>query len=139
MILDTGPLVAFLDRSEQNADWIRSQLERHEGEVFTCEAVLSEATFLLLRNRLSHEPLFELLRRRAIQIPFRFVDHQQDIGDMMTRYADLPMSLADACLVRMAELHPRAEIVTLDRHFKMYRTRDRRVLRLRLPPERKSA
>ena len=138
MILDTGPLLAYLDRSEQNADWIRRQLELHRGEVWTCEAVLSEAIFLLFRNGLDHEPLFELLRRRAIQIPFQFAEHQDELWDMMTRYADLPMSPADACLVRMAELHPRAEIITLDRHFKLYRTRDRRVLKLRLPPERKA-
>lgn len=79
-----------------------------------------------------------MMRRGALQIGFNLEQERALIGEKMSDYADLPMSLADACLVRMAELNPRAEIITLDRHFKLYRSRDRRVLRLRLPPERKS-
>ncbi len=104
----------------------------------TCEAVLTESLFILRRHGRDHRGLFDMMRRGALQIGFNLEQERSLIGEKMSDYADLPMSLADACLVRMAELQPRAEIITLDRHFKQYRTRDRRVLKVRLPPERKS-
>ena len=103
----------------------------------TCEPVLTEALFILRRQGRDHRALFALLERGAIHVDYAMTKETMMLNEMLSDYADLPMSLADACLVRMAELQPRAEIITLDRHFKHYRTRDRRVLKVRLPPERK--
>jgi len=100
--------------------------------------VVTECLFILRRYGRDHRGLFEAMRRGALRVDFQLGPERAVLDEMMTQYADLPMSLADACLVRMAELNPRAEIITLDRHFKLYRTRDRRVLKLRLPPERKT-
>lgn len=133
-ILDTGPLVAYLEKSEASHLWAADQFRLCEPGLQVCEPVLTEALFLLRRHGQSHERMMRLLDRGVIALAFDLRSHLRDVHELMNHYADLPMSLADACLVRMAELQPRAEIITLDRHFKMYRTRDRRVLKLRLPP-----
>lgn len=138
VIADTGPLVAYLDRGDQDHDWA-ADLFRESSEPFlTCEAVVTEALFLLHRSGVDHRRLFDLFDCGVLRLSFDLAAELEAVREKMSDYADLPMSLADACLVRMSELNPRAEIITLDRHFKLYRSRDRRVLRLRLPPERKS-
>lgn len=134
-MIDTGPLVAYLDADHADHEWVADAFRLSSEPFATCEAVLSEAVFLLHRDRIGHRRLFELMDRGLVRLNFSLADHIAEIAAKMRDYANLPMSLADACLVRMAELHPRAEIITLDRHFKLYRTRDRRVLRLRLPPQ----
>ncbi len=133
-IIDTGPLVAYLEARENAHAWIRELLDEVVLPLHTCEPVLTEALFILRRHGRDHRALFSMLERGAVQVDYAMTRETMMLNEMMSDYADLPMSLADACLVRMAELHPRAEIITLDRHFKMYRTRDRRVLKLCLPP-----
>ena len=76
----------------------------------------------------------ELIRLGALTLPFRIQDHADAIADMMRKYADIPMSLADACLVRMAEIYPDSTILTLDRDFRLYRKSGRHALRLIMPP-----
>lgn len=136
-ILDTGPLVAYLERRESHHAWAIDQLRLCDPGIKICEPVLTEALFILRRYGQGHDRVMRLLERGILTLDFDLRAHLRDIRELMDQYADLPMSLADACLVRMAELNPRAELITLDRHFKSYRTRDRRVLKLRLPPERK--
>ena len=97
----------------------------------TCEAALTEAFHLLGGE--GEAQLKRLLRRGALAISFSLGTELQSALVLMDKYSSVPMSLGDACLVRMAELNPRAEIITLDRHFRVYRTSDRRVLRLRTP------
>jgi uncharacterized protein len=133
-IIDTGPLVAYLSENEPDHAWSAAQFDLADEPFLTCEAVITEAYYLLRRDGKGHRRLFDLLNRDLVRVNFTLARERGVIGGMMDDYADLPRSLADACLVRMSELHPRAEIITLDRHFKLYRTRDRRVLRLRLPP-----
>jgi predicted nucleic acid-binding protein len=134
-ILDTGPLVAYIERRESLHLWAIDQFRLCEPGIRTCEPVLTEALFILRRYGQGHELVMRLLERGILTLDFDLKTHLDDVRELMDSYADLPMSLADACLVRMTELNPRAEIITLDRHFKRYRTRDRRVLSLRLPPE----
>jgi predicted nucleic acid-binding protein len=75
----------------------------------------------------------ELLTRGVITIPFRLDGEVKRLRDLLARYADVPMSLADACLVRMSELHPEARVVTLDAHFRVYRRLGRRVIPVVMP------
>lgn len=138
-IVDTGPLVAYLRENESDHAWSVSQFQLAVDPLLTCEAVITEAYYLLRRDGVGHQRLFDLLDRDLVRIDFTLAREWTAICEKMSAHTDLPMSLADACLVRMAELNPRAEILTLDRHFKLYRSRDRRVLRLRLPPERRTA
>ena len=132
-ILDTGPLVAYLVEKEREHEWICEQFAAESYPVVTCEPVIVEALFLLRRYRRNHRLLFRMIDRGAVRIDFQLDRHFADVEQLMTQYSELPMSLADACIVCMAELNPRAEVITLDRHFRVYRTSDRRVLRLRTP------
>jgi predicted nucleic acid-binding protein len=129
--------VAYLARAERDHAWAVEQFTLCAPGLLLCEPVLTETLFLLRRQGLDHRVVFALLDRGVLKLDFQIRGQCSEVDELMARYADLPMSLADACLVRMAELEPRAQILTLDRHFKLYRTRDRRVLRLRMPPERK--
>ena len=79
--------------------------------------------------------VLEVLRSGAIEIGFALQEEALSVQEYRTRYANVPMDLADACLVRMAELHPGSSVLTLDSDFSIYRTRDRRVIPRIAPPE----
>lgn len=126
-ILDTGPLVAALDRRDAYHGWVRDQLKGMRPPLLTCESVLSEATFLLAAAERAVVEIGRLLERRIVRVAFAMAQ-EPDPGavlDLMHRYRNVPMSLADACLVRLSELNPQARIFTLDGDFAVYR-RNRR-------------
>jgi hypothetical protein len=91
----------------------------------TCEAVLTEAFYLL---QPSVGPLISLLRHTEIDVAFDFGRDREPILALMQKYADIPMSLADACLVRMTETHPDPMVLTTDAHFRIYRRHGRQVI-----------
>ncbi len=132
-IVDTGPLVAFLNRRDSWHTWARDRFAELETPVETCEAVVAEAAFLLRQQPGGADALMALLTRRLIVCTFRLDDSTERVADLMRRYANVPMSLADACLVRMAEERPRAKILTLDSDFRLYRKLGRQVIPLISP------
>ncbi len=75
----------------------------------------------------------ELLERSIVTIPLQLSEHVKEVRKLMERYGDVPMSLADACLVRMSELHAHSAVVTLDRDFKIYRGHGRQVISTMMP------
>lgn len=75
----------------------------------------------------------ELLRRHVVEAAFRLEDHVEAVARLMRKYASVPMSLADACLVRMAELSPESTILTLDHDFRVYRKSGRQVVPVIMP------
>lgn len=133
ILIDTGPLVAFLNRGDAHHVWARSQMERLSAPLLTCEAVLAEAAHLLRRDTRGPAALVELIARGVIAVPFRLEDEIGPVRELLARYADVPVSLADACLVRMSELIPEARVVTLDAHFRVYRRLGRRVIPVVMP------
>lgn len=133
-LLDTGPLVAFLNRSDRHHVWAAERLAEIEPPLLTCESVVSEACFLLRRLPDGPRAVLELVRRGLVAPGFRLDEESEPVGRLMARFADQPMSLADACLVRMAELHAGSRVLTLDRHFKIYRMHGRRVVPALMPP-----
>lgn len=134
-VVDSGPLVALLNPRDRYHQWARSMFEQVASPVWTCEPVITEACFLLRDTLPGVLAVLELLRRRVLQAPFRLDEEARAIQASLKRYASVPMSLADACLVRMVEQHPRSRLLTLDRHFRIYRTRDRRVIPTVMPPD----
>lgn len=134
VLADTGPLVAYLDRSDQYHDWAKACFTRFTQPLHTCEAVIAETLFLLSRGGLSPEPLLKLVTRGVLQPVFSLKDEIEQITALIMRYRDVPMSLADACLVRMAERTDSAIVFTLDSDFSIYRKSNRRVLKV-LSPE----
>jgi predicted nucleic acid-binding protein len=133
LIADTGPLVAFFNRADQYQAWASRQFDAIFQPLITCEAVISEAVFLLQSDGLSPDPLFEALERGKFLVQFSAEEHWPDLRRLLRKYADLPMSLADACLVRMTELSPQSQVLTTDRHFRIYRRHGRQLISLRAP------
>jgi predicted nucleic acid-binding protein len=124
-IVDTGPLVAFLDRSERHHGWVVKRIEELEGPLLLCEPVLTEAMYLLARFPKAQDALFGLLENGALSIAFRTDEHVPALRKLHQKYRDTPMSLADACIVRMAELYERHHVLTLDSDFSIYRKHGR--------------
>jgi predicted nucleic acid-binding protein len=127
VILDTGPLVALLNRRERQHAWVRRVLDMIEPPVFTCDAVLSEACFLLRSVEGGPDAVLELVGRGIVKSDFRVTAEIDTVRALMKKFRDVPMSLADACLVRMTELEPQSAVLTLDSDFGLYR-RNRRQL-----------
>ena len=100
---------------------------------WACEPVLTEAAFLLKREGHEADPLFELLERGVIRIALNLQEERADLRALMHRYRNRPMSLADACLVRLSELHTDAEVFTLDSDFRIYRRHGNKVIPVLMP------
>jgi predicted nucleic acid-binding protein len=132
-IADTGPLVAFFDRAEQYHRWVADRIEELDAPLLVCEPVLTEAMYLLARYSRAQDALFELLQNGALKVAFRIEEHVGALRKLLQKYRDTPMSLADACVVRMAEIHGRHAILTLDSDFSVYRKHGRVPLTLIKP------
>jgi uncharacterized protein len=131
VIVDAGFLVTLLSSREINHDWADARARQHPPPWNTCEAVISE-TFHLLG--VAGAPVFSaLLHRGEIIISFRLDESLDAVLALMRKYADVPMSLADACLVRMTEMLADPLLLTTDSNFRMYRRHSRRTIPCRLP------
>jgi predicted nucleic acid-binding protein len=135
VLLDTGPLVTFLAAGLKHHDWVCGQWQRLRPPLFTCEPVLTEAAFLLKREGQEIDPLLALLERGVLRVGLEIADQLADLRTLMRRYRDRPMSLADACLVRLTELHPGGVIFTLDADFRIYRRHGNKVIPVLMPEE----
>lgn len=132
-LIDTGPLVALIDASDRDHAWSKKALGRLPCPLVTCEAVLSEVLFLLRKDESAPQKL-SLLFDRGLLVCHPVMNLQPSgVFTLMQTYRDLPMSLADACLVKLAELHPAAVIVTLDSDFLLYRRHRNKALTTLMP------
>jgi predicted nucleic acid-binding protein len=132
-LLDTGPLVSFLASGVRHHAWSVEQWKRLRPPLLTCEPVLTEAAFLLKRDGRDADAPFELLERGAIRVALAVEEQQADVRALMHRYRNRPMPLADACLVRLSELHPGGEVFTLDSDFHIYRRHGNKVIPVLMP------
>lgn len=126
VIVDSGFLVALLSDTDRHRQWAVAQVPRLDNPWLTCEAVLSE-TFHLIGGRGSPK-LAELLRREALSLVFDLGDELEPVLALMNKYSNVPMSLADACLVRMTETLADPILVTTDTDFRVYRRHSRQVI-----------
>ena len=133
VILDTGPLVAFINRRDRYHGWSKQQWSHIHPPLLTCDAVLSEACFLLRDIDGGQSIVLELLKRGALTLPFRIEDSVNQIMWLLQKYSDIPMSLADACLVRMSELYAESSLLTLDDDFRIYRKNKRHIIPILTP------
>jgi predicted nucleic acid-binding protein len=133
VIADTGPLVAILDRDDQDHDWAVCEGRRLPPKMISCEAVLSEVHFLTQDIPEAKMRIESWLSDGRLELPFLVRDHHALIHQLMVRYASVPMSFADACVVRMSELWPDAPVFTLDSDFRIYRRNKRQALPLICP------
>src|SRR5262245_34458136 len=130
VLVDAGFLVALLSRRDSHHLWAAEQAPRHSPPWRTCEAVLSEAFHLLGSHGTA---LSALLRRRALGVAFDLSSHLSPVLTLMQKYADIPMSLADACLVRMTETLADPILLTTDTDFRIYRRHSRQVVPCVMP------
>jgi predicted nucleic acid-binding protein len=133
-ILDTGPLVAALAENDRHHHWAIEALESIDPPLVTCEAVISECCFLLRHSANGRDAVLSLIATNLVSIDFQLKPELLRVRELMQRYEARPMSLADACLVRMAELSPAARVITLDSDFRIYRRNGRQALELIMPP-----
>ncbi len=130
-IADTGFLVAFTNRTDAHHDWALGVAARVAEPLLTCEAVLAEAAFHLRSATL----VFDMLEEGLVTLAFDVNDHVPQLAALARRYGDRQPDLADLCLIRMSELHPRHSVITVDREdFKVYRRNKREVIPLICPP-----
>jgi predicted nucleic acid-binding protein len=132
VLLDAGPWVAYLRCADIHHDWAREQFSAREAFV-SCEAVLAEVCARL--QYYGNNPLvaLEFARSGVVTLDFDLQSNLIAVENLMRKYRDQPMDLADACLVRMTELEPRSLVVTTDKDFKVYRRNGREVVPHVLP------
>jgi predicted nucleic acid-binding protein len=128
--------VAFLDRRDQYHDWIVEQMAQLRPPMTTCEPVVTEAYYLLRHLPRARESILEMLAAEVVTTSFQLSEHADDVLVLLQRYANVPMSLADACLVGMSELVADCVVVTLDSDFRVYRRHRRQKIPLVIPPDR---
>ena len=121
VLLDSGFIVALLDRHERRHQECSLLLADLPDSLVTCEAVVSEACYLLKHVKDASTAIIENVRRGDFLIPFRLAEHTTELAGLLKKYFNVPMSLADACLVTMADQLQTGRILTLDRDFKIYR------------------
>jgi predicted nucleic acid-binding protein len=131
VLVDAGFLVALLSRRDSHHQWAVTQAPGHPLPWRTCEAVLSEAFHLVGGN--GRAGLSALLRRRALIAAFDLDSDVEPVLRLMQKFADVPMSVADACLVRMTETLPDPVILTTDSDFRIYRRHSRQMVPCRMP------
>src|SRR5690348_1907928 len=129
-IVDTGPLVAFFDRAERHHRWVAERFEELDAPLLVCEPVLAETMYLLARYPRAQDAVLELIQNGALNVAFRLDEHLGALRKLLEKYRDTPMSLADACIVRMSEIHDRHAVLTLDSDFLIYRRHGRTSLTL---------
>src|SRR5438034_7373943 len=104
VLMDTGPLVAYLYTRDAYHDWAVEAFSTLVPPAITCEAVLTEACFIIERNGQPAARVLDHASRGEFQIGLQLDQELAAIRTLLERYANVPMSLADACLVRLAEI-----------------------------------
>jgi uncharacterized protein len=139
VIVDTGPLVALIRRDDGRHDWAVHEAQVHAGPFITSESVISETVFLLHRAGLSADGLSGLLSRGALVVAFDLQKEWGVVSTLLETYKLMPgkkrMSLADATLVRLAELNDDGSVFTIDSDFRIYRKHRREEISLIIPPD----
>lgn len=132
-IVDTGALVALLDRGDFHHNWAMEIFKSLNPPLLTCESVLAETLHLVADLPASSEALARLHREEILKTDFDFESQAKDVWKLLKKYQDQPMDFADACLVRMTEALSDSVVWTVDSDFKHYRKHGRQTIPLIFP------
>ena len=122
VLLDTGPLVALLSGNDVNHARARRMFAECAPPLRSCEAVVAEACFLMRKvHPRGPAEVVALGRRGVYDVALSIDEHWASLEALLQKYSDRPISLADACLIRCAEIHQEARILTFDDDFTVYR------------------
>jgi len=133
VIADTGPVVALIDVADRHHAWVTRTVAEISHPLHTCEAVITESAHIVRRVPGGRKAIMDLLANGILVISFRMDAELRDLLKLVERYASVPMSIADACLVRMSELTPDSAILTFDRDFRVYRRGGRHSIPVIMP------
>ena len=130
-IADTGFVVAFANRNDRNHAWALELAREIREPLLTCEPVLAEAAFHLHNSEL----VLAFVRDGLVKPALNLEEHLPRVLELAVRYADRQPDLADLCLIRLSELHPKHSVITTDiADFRVYRRGRREVIPLIHPP-----
>ncbi len=121
VLLDTGCIVALLDRSERHHDRCVEVVSELGDPLVTCEPVIAESCYLLRRLAGAPQAVVENVEQGIFTTPFRLDVAARAIRALQDKYADVPIDLADACLIHLATELGTGRILTLDSDFEVYR------------------
>jgi predicted nucleic acid-binding protein len=121
VLLDTGAIVTLLDRSEKSHQACADAVQELEGPLITCEAVIAESCYLLRNLAGAAEAVIENVAAGIFQIPFQLSQEAAGVKQILRKYRDRQIDLADACLICLADEFGTADILTLDQDFAVYR------------------
>jgi predicted nucleic acid-binding protein len=131
VLVDAGFLAAFIVARDASHAWALSQSQRFPPPWHTCDAVISEALHLIGPHAFT--PMASLIRGGALVSSFQFANGTNEVLALMEKYSDVPMSFADACLVRMTEVSPNPTLLTTDNDFRVYRRHGRQAVPCIMP------
>lgn len=131
VLVDAGFIVALLSRRDAHHRWAVAQGRSHPPPWKSCEAAISETLHLV--GKPGAAAVRTLLRRGSLRVGFDLAQHVEPVLRLMEKYADVPMSLADACLVRMSEAFADSMVLTTDADFRVYRRHSRHVVPAVMP------
>jgi predicted nucleic acid-binding protein len=135
VLLDTGPIVAFLKADDIHHAWAVDVFGQLRPPLLTCEPVLSEAVFLVRHLAGGAQRVLELVRRGLVRIDFHLADELDAVERLIGKYGSRIMDLADACVVRMTERRKDCLVVSVDHQFRdVYRRNGRQAIPTILPP-----
>ena len=132
VLLDTGVIVALLDRSEEFHQACAKAVRELEAPLITCEAVIAESCYLLRNLPGAPEAVIENVAAGIFQISFQLSPQAAGVKQVLRKYRDRRIDLADACLIRLADEFGTADILTLDKDFQIYRWGKNKSFRLLL-------
>lgn len=132
-IIDTGPIVAYLNQNDSYHEWAKAKFKEILSTIYTCQPVITEACYLLRNVRKGRESVLKLIQSGTIKTKFEINNESELLSKLIVKYSDRPMSLADACLVRMSETIADHCILTLDSDFNFYRRNGRNVINREMP------
>jgi predicted nucleic acid-binding protein len=130
VLLDTGVIVALLDRNERHHARCASVVQELERPLATCEAVIAESCYLLRRLRGAAEIILDNVERGIFHVPFQLVQSAAQVRAVLRKYRDVPADFADACLIHLAGQLNTGDILTLDGDFASYRWNRNRPFRM---------
>ena len=128
-----GPLIAFCNEADACHAWANEAFRRLRAPLLTCEPVLAEAAYHLAKIGIDPAEVLDLVSGGVLKIALNLEAEASALATLIRRYADQPMDLADACLVRLAELVEDSVVFTVDRDFLVYRRQGRERMALLAP------
>ena len=132
VIMDAGPLVAWFCTGDSHHAWARQLFDALPSGALVCEAVLAEVCHLIAKDGVRPSAALRLVEQNdLVLIPL--AGEITPIRELLDRYADVGMDLGDACVVRLAELHPEATVCTTDGDFRFYRKNGQETIPLLAP------